>query len=274
MKNAIIFIDFENIVKTLKKHAGTDTDNIDFFNKLKDNLKSELRITDIMVYVNFDDLDFKGNQSKAYIQRLGFSVVSRCNKGKNASDRELVIDALKIAYTNKNIETFVIISSDKDFISLYKTLRQEGKEVYSITFNIGNEDIIDNTVDKHLFIEDICDIKLKEVGDLVNVTTNDDIVDNIIDIKSIAKYKIEKSKELMKTFYDSWLWRDYVRNRTKIGLLGYIDVVNKNVFKDMNKTELMELFRIAYALEYVIIWKDIDGMYYLEEGANKNEAIK
>jgi len=49
-------------------------------------------------------------------------------KGKNATDMGLLIDAMDILYT-KDVQTFALVSSDCDFTSLVRRLREDGKEV-------------------------------------------------------------------------------------------------------------------------------------------------
>jgi uncharacterized protein (TIGR00288 family) len=49
-------------------------------------------------------------------------------KGKNATDMALLIDAMDILYT-KDVQTFAIVSSDCDFTSLARRLREDGNEV-------------------------------------------------------------------------------------------------------------------------------------------------
>ena len=54
------------------------------------------------------------------------------NKYKNSADIRLVIDALDVAYTNNNIDVFVVVAEDKDFMPLFSRLRQMGKGVIGI----------------------------------------------------------------------------------------------------------------------------------------------
>ncbi|MBQ9504578.1 MAG: NYN domain-containing protein [Lachnospiraceae bacterium] len=48
--------------------------------------------------------------------------------GKNSSDSALIIDAMKILYSN-NVDGFCLVSSDSDFTRLAATLKEEGKMV-------------------------------------------------------------------------------------------------------------------------------------------------
>ncbi len=48
--------------------------------------------------------------------------------GKNSSDSALIIDAMKILYSN-NVDGFCLVSSDSDFTRLAATIKEEGKVV-------------------------------------------------------------------------------------------------------------------------------------------------
>lgn len=50
-------------------------------------------------------------------------------RGKNSSDIRLVVDAMEAALTRPHLDTFVIVSSDSDFIPLISKLREFGKRV-------------------------------------------------------------------------------------------------------------------------------------------------
>src|SRR6201991_2888443 len=52
-------------------------------------------------------------------------------RGKNSTDSALIIDAMDLLYAG-NLEGFVIVSSDSDFIRLATRLREAGKTVYGL----------------------------------------------------------------------------------------------------------------------------------------------
>ena len=74
----------------------------------------------------------KANKSNDQILELGIDpvhVLKSAEKGKNACDIRLTIDAIELLFTSP-IDTFVIVSSDSDFIPLINKLRSSGKKVY------------------------------------------------------------------------------------------------------------------------------------------------
>ena len=52
--------------------------------------------------------------------------------GKNSTDIYLICDLLKDLYTNSNIDTYVIVSSDSDYSHVTKMIKSEGKKIYGI----------------------------------------------------------------------------------------------------------------------------------------------
>ena len=72
--------------------------------------------------------------------------------GKNASDIRLAIDAIALLYTSP-VDTFVIVSSDSDFVPLTSKLRSEGKTV----IGAGRKAIASRTLitacDKYIYLD-------------------------------------------------------------------------------------------------------------------------
>ena len=72
--------------------------------------------------------------------------------GKNSSDIRLVIDAVDLLYQSQ-IDTFVIVSSDSDFVPLVNHLRGSGKSV----IGAGREAVTSTTMvkscDRYIFLE-------------------------------------------------------------------------------------------------------------------------
>jgi hypothetical protein len=74
-------------------------------------------------------------------------------KGKDATDMELVIDAMDMLH-KKSVNSFVIVSSDSDFTSLFRRIFEE----QLIVWGIGKKqapDALVNSCDKFIYVEDI-----------------------------------------------------------------------------------------------------------------------
>jgi uncharacterized LabA/DUF88 family protein len=77
---------------------------------------------------------------------------------KNAADLQLVVEALTVAFTNDMITTFVVVSSDRDYVPLYNKLHELGKSV--ITIPIDRENVhrmIVEAADQVIYYESLFD---------------------------------------------------------------------------------------------------------------------
>ncbi|MCX6012537.1 MAG: NYN domain-containing protein [Chloroflexi bacterium] len=72
--------------------------------------------------------------------------------GKNSSDIRLAMDAIELLYRYP-IDTFVIVSSDSDFVALVNKLRSEGKEVIGAGQKNKAPRRLVNACDKYLYID-------------------------------------------------------------------------------------------------------------------------
>ena len=110
-----VLIDFENI--------GLNT-----IQKLFEQLAAYGKIALKRAYADWST----ANKSNDQILELGIDavhVLKSAEKGKNACDIRLTVDAIELLFTSP-IDTFVIVSSDSDFIPLINKLRSSGKKVY------------------------------------------------------------------------------------------------------------------------------------------------
>jgi uncharacterized protein (TIGR00288 family) len=85
----------------------------------------------VIVKRSYGDSTAIGRKQRDQLLELGIESihVSRAtNSGKNASDIRLVIDAIELLYQSP-VDTFVIVSSDTDFVPLVNKLRSAGKTV-------------------------------------------------------------------------------------------------------------------------------------------------
>ncbi|KAJ1473819.1 hypothetical protein T484DRAFT_1590515, partial [Baffinella frigidus] len=79
----------------------------------------------------FGDFEFPHLKNWPKVARkLCFSLVNapRCN-GKSSTDPALISDGLKILNTNPEIEGFVLVSGDSDFVPLARRFHKAGKDV-------------------------------------------------------------------------------------------------------------------------------------------------
>ena len=110
-----VLIDFENV-------------GLNSIQGLFDQIADVGRITIKRAYADWGG----SNSNRDQLQKLGIDPVHLLRStsgGKNASDIKLVVDAIDLLYSSP-VDTFVIVSSDSDFVPLINRLRAAGKTVF------------------------------------------------------------------------------------------------------------------------------------------------
>lgn len=76
-----------------------------------------------------------GQGSRKLFEQYGFEITEKIptvGRHKNLVDMQLVIEAIEIGLKYRSVKTFVIVSSDGDFVPLAKKLTELGKQVISV----------------------------------------------------------------------------------------------------------------------------------------------
>lgn len=271
--NAAVYVDYENIYELLKFY-GKNPFDIDFFPIIIKKLKNDyqFKIIEFIVYSNFEKKEFQGRQ-QTLIQKLGIETRHSSNSGKNCSDLELTVDALRTLYKNPNVDVFVLISSDRDIIPLIKAIKYENKIAFTISTKKGFNVIVTKYTDYHEYIEDIFHLNLKdephtgelpEAGALLEAGAKLDE-----NFRSITAEDIERAKEVSKLFYGSNVWKKYEQIGEIISLKGYINILAKTVIR--NQAQILEDFKLAHYMQYVYIYTDQKKGLCLKEGPKRAE---
>ena len=153
--NVAIFIDYENVHKTLL-NSNTNAIREGFFEKLKIWCKDHnRRIVKIVVYCNFDNKDLYESHHQSFLQSYGVETVHTSNQGKNFADLKLAIDVLNSMYTNNNIDEFIIMSNDKDMTPLLNTVRANKRKDSILTTGDSYNSVLCEFADEQIKFEDI-----------------------------------------------------------------------------------------------------------------------
>lgn len=109
-----VLIDFENV-------------GLNSIRWLFDQISDVGRITVRRAYADWTQ---SGGGQRDHLLELGIEPIHlfHSTSGKNSSDIRLVIDAVELLHTS-TVDTFVIVSSDSDFVPLVSRLRAAGKTV-------------------------------------------------------------------------------------------------------------------------------------------------
>lgn len=154
--NVAIYVDYENIHKTLIK-TKTNILREGFFEKIRkwclDNRK---RIVQTRVYCNFDNEDMYQSHHQSMLQNYGVETIHTSNQGKNYADLKISIDVLTSMYSNNNIDEFIIVSNDKDMIPLLNSIRANKRNVCVVTAGDDYNRSICEFADQHIDFDEIC----------------------------------------------------------------------------------------------------------------------
>lgn len=128
---AAVFIDFENIYFHLREKGVADptdliVDLIKALRKLLSSSFSEQAIS-LDAFADFERLTGEP-QGDLYLLGVEAHNVLGTNH-KNAADMKMCIGAMEMLYTRPNIETFVFLAGDRDYIPVIQHLKKHGKTV-------------------------------------------------------------------------------------------------------------------------------------------------
>ena len=143
-----VLIDFENLAYGIREKYGEDA-YADHLN-LSSILDLAKGLGPIVLANAYADWRFKEvNQFQVDLYRSGIELVHVLGKThnarmKNAVDVKLAVDAIETLFLFPRVEVFVIVSGDRDFIHVLKTLRRHGKSVIGISpTHTASKDFID-----------------------------------------------------------------------------------------------------------------------------------
>lgn len=154
---AAVFIDFENIYYYLKDNYADlpDLNNYlyEMLRNLQHYLERRLGLQCIIAkaYADFERLKF-APQGSLYLMGIETHNVLGTDR-KNSADMKLCIDALDVLYTRPEIEGFVFLAGDRDYIPMIQHLKKHARSVFAVAFrgnisgdlllNIGPQNFID-----------------------------------------------------------------------------------------------------------------------------------
>lgn len=172
--NTAILYDIENLIGGYgKSDMSTEISLKDIFNEIKKKETGKIAIQ--RAYANWSDPRL--SILRGDIVELGIEPIQMFGFGKgsqkNASDIQLAIDAIDIAYTKSAIEVFVIVSGDGGFSFLAKKLHEYGRTVIGCAFRRTTNKVFKAVSDDFIWIEEPKDEKIIFEGKQLN---NDPIV--------------------------------------------------------------------------------------------------
>lgn len=209
-KSVAILVDLENVYYGLKKYH-MDPDHPEprhnLFLRLQDHYgRRAIRLMD--VYADFDHLDMSLNSLKK--KRVHIHQVYGNGRGgeerKNAADIQLCLDAMDILHQIPAVDTFVIVSADRDMIPLLDRLWSEGKRVELFCLQ---DESLSKTAQLHEFCDEIHNLfNFLNISQFQNLSRMDRLVQNAL-IQIYEWY--EDPNNLGKSYGSTWIKKDLMR---------------------------------------------------------------
>lgn len=254
--NVAIYIDYENVYKTLLNQYKNLL-RLGFFEKIQKWCRSKnLRIVKIIAYCNFDNKDLMESRHQTRLQEYGVNTVHTSNRGKNYADMQITIDALNDMYMNDNIDEFIIMSNDKDMSPLLNTIKLNKRKVTLLTVGQSYDFALCNVPDEHITLDDILSIEMD--GDLYIQRVEDAVQENL---ENYAKSNLEASIKKKVAF-------------KHIEIKYYVE--NQDTYSSIMEYELYNMLKNLYIRKAITVYRYIysnSTFYALMPTAYLDEAI-
>lgn len=152
-----VFVDFENLYYTLLELHDRDperalADAMDILTGLRSRLREE-HGCEMAIGRSYGDFDRLEGDAQGHLQLLGFEprfMLATPHKG--SSDLLLSIDAVEMLLTRPQLETFVIVGGDRDYLPIVRRIREHMKRVLLVGFRRGTSGDLRQVVGEENFI--------------------------------------------------------------------------------------------------------------------------
>lgn len=175
-------IDYDNIYVTMKEDFVIDDFKFETLPQVIRRISLNIgKINFARAYANW------ANRGPAIMQSFGANLINVVHvfpkeNGKDRSDASIIIDAMKLLYTNKRISNFVLFSGDSDFRELALEINGMDKNITVCCFShVLGKDLYAASDYKFIALEKELDLKRKEIKSLP------DFVDYRPLIRSVAR---------------------------------------------------------------------------------------
>ncbi|RYG39653.1 NYN domain-containing protein [bacterium] len=131
-----LLIDFENLVLGLSSNDKSET--LEQFDPVALFSLSEKSGQVVVAQAYADWRSFHVNRHQQALYRAGIDLIhvfgkSSGNGFKNAVDVKMAVDAIEMVWMLPHVQTYVLVSGDRDFIHLLKALRRHGKTIVGVS---------------------------------------------------------------------------------------------------------------------------------------------
>lgn len=135
---AAVFLDYENLfyhVKDAYKDPPLINEVVhEIVRNLRQSLVSEMNL-DPIIYRAYADFERLATNPQGSLYLMGVDTVNVLGTShKNAADMRLCIDLMEVLYTRSNVEHYVLVAGDRDYIPIVQHLRRQARYVTAVSF--------------------------------------------------------------------------------------------------------------------------------------------
>ncbi|MBS1614883.1 MAG: NYN domain-containing protein [Bacteroidetes bacterium] len=133
-----VFIDYENIHYYIKNNFRDPPELGSYTSEIIRSLRQKLeadRGLQVIITNAYADFERMGGGSLSQLYLMG--IVSQNVLGtahKNAADMHMCIDLMQLLYTRPDMDTFVLVAGDRDYIPVVQHLKRRGRHVLVAAF--------------------------------------------------------------------------------------------------------------------------------------------
>lgn len=142
-KNVAVFVDAENLT-FWTRNGGVQT--------LMNELQAQGQVVVRKAYGKWSTVQLAPLQNEFNLN--GFDLIQTFHpvNGKNSTDIKMTVDAMKAAY-NPNVQTIVLATGDSDFSPLFRSLREQGKEVIGVGPKSRLSECVQSSCSRYIYTE-------------------------------------------------------------------------------------------------------------------------
>lgn len=159
-KDVALFIDFENVYIAVREIYGQNPN----FEYITEKAKEYGRLIIARAYADWyryqrvTNALYANGIEPVYVPTYYYGQdPNKATAIKNSVDIHMVIDAMRILYTHENIEIFIFVTGDRDFIPLVNAIRQKGKMCVVIGVAEAASSHLAQSADEFLFYHQLAD---------------------------------------------------------------------------------------------------------------------
>ena len=182
-KHVGLFIDFENLIYGLVDRYG-EQGAYDLFriNMIFDLARAYGDVTCAFAYADWRMRTV--NQWQVDLYSRGVELVHVLGRGgKNAVDIRMAVDLVESVFTDPNIDTYLVVSGDRDFLPVIKMLKKHGKSTVALSPSRAMSKEMKRVCDAAVTYEKL----LQDEGELAKSTAKFELTELLDEIMSVVR---------------------------------------------------------------------------------------